>query len=185
MLGKFNLKVILWIAILVATVLTARWAYSLSEYHREKKAVQTRVDVLNQQVSQMSQHAKQISETVTVEQKIVKVIPPPPVVYKRADQDISDDPNVDHGRGIYFNKEPITERKPKVVTKITKKQVPNPVKAEIDQQLNEATIELEAQGFKLKMINEATWEMIFKLCFLWAFVLTTLGLYKRLAPKTS
>ena len=45
------------------------------------------------------------------------------------------------------------------------------------------TIELEALGVKLKMINESTWEGIFKICFLWAFVLTSLIFYRRFVPK--
>lgn len=45
------------------------------------------------------------------------------------------------------------------------------------------TLELEALGVKLKMINEATWNGIFKICFLWAFVLSSLIVYKRFIPK--
>ena len=43
---------------------------------------------------------------------------------------------------------------------------------------DEFTIELEAQGVKLTMINEATWTAIFKLCALWLFTLSTLLAYR-------
>ena len=36
-----------------------------------------------------------------------------------------------------------------------------------------ASLELEALGVKLKMINEATWSSVIKLCVLWAFALIT------------
>lgn len=45
------------------------------------------------------------------------------------------------------------------------------------------TIELEALGVKLKLVNEATWTGIFKLCFLWGFVVATLIIYRKLNSK--
>lgn len=42
------------------------------------------------------------------------------------------------------------------------------------------SIELEALGVKLKMVREATWQGVFKICFLWAFVLGSLAMYRKL-----
>lgn len=47
------------------------------------------------------------------------------------------------------------------------------------------TIELEAIGVKLKIVNESTWTAVFKLCFLWAFLLLTIAVYRRFAPAAS
>lgn len=44
-------------------------------------------------------------------------------------------------------------------------------------------IELEAQGVKLKMVNEATWNSIFKISFLWAALLLMLALYRVITAK--
>lgn len=44
------------------------------------------------------------------------------------------------------------------------------------------TLELEALGVKLRMINEATWTAIIKLAVLWLFLLASLIVY-RLALK--
>lgn len=48
---------------------------------------------------------------------------------------------------------------------------------------DEFTIELEAQGVKLTMINEATWTAIVKLCVLWLFTLSTLLAYRYFTVK--
>lgn len=98
---------------------------------------------------------------------------------------------VDFGHGIYKNS---IEKKQveSVIENIKEKQIhqlpqrPERFRNKDIKTLEEKdqySIELEALGVKLKMINEATWEGIFKICFLWAFVLFSIIIYKKTLSK--
>jgi hypothetical protein len=49
--------------------------------------------------------------------------------------------------------------------------------AEADE-VRTASIELEAEGIKLRMLQEASWSMIMKFCFVWSFALFSLLAYR-------
>lgn len=46
-----------------------------------------------------------------------------------------------------------------------------------------ASIELEAEGFKLRMLKEASWSMVFKFCFTWTFILASVLAYRIVGRK--
>ena len=50
--------------------------------------------------------------------------------------------------------------------------------SEESDEVRTASIELEAEGIKLRMLQEASWSMIMKFCFVWSFALFSLLAYR-------
>lgn len=163
---KLPPRVIPWTAIIIGVLLTVDLGHSLWENLQARSQVNDRITELDAKITEVKAKSETLPETITVEQTVTKELP---VAAMRRPSD--GEPTGGTG--------PKVIDEPRTVTVTQKKKIPNPERAQAEQQLRDTVVEFEAEGFKFKMINEATWSMVFKICFLWAFVLLTLGLYRR------
>lgn len=164
-------RIIPWSAITIAILFTANYGYDLYN-------TQVNKDITEQRIAKLTIEQKRVKQTVestppVIERKTVVTIPKPLIQYKEREASTSSESG-DLPKKAASPK--VIDAQPTTVTRVER--VPNPKHEEAQQQLRDVSIEIEAEGFKFKMLNEATWSMIFKLCFLWSFVLLSLGLYK-------
>ena len=61
--------------------------------------------------------------------------------------------------------------------------MPPPPKEPLKEQPDTSSIEIHALGNELKLVNEASWSMIIKFCFTWAFILATVLAYRIIDRK--
>lgn len=159
-------RIIPYSAIVVAILFTADFVHDIYVNYTTRSHVEQRVAELTLIQESATKAVKTTPPTTVIERK--KTIREPIILYKEAEPT---------GSGSSTPK-PTPIVKPREHTVTITETKPNPVHEAAQQQLKDTTIELEAEGIKLKMVNEATWNGIFKLCFLWAFVLSTLLGYK-------
>lgn len=168
-------RIIPWTAIIIGVLLTIDLGHSLLENLQVRSTVNNRINELNAQITEVKTKSEAIPETITVVTAVKREVPEPPVAAMKKE------PSEPMGGSAPQEAKPMAAPPPppRTYMQLEKKQVPNPERAKAEKELRDTVVEIEAEGFKFKMINEATWNMVFKICFLWAFVLGTLGLYRR------
>lgn len=154
-------KIIPWSAIAIAVLLTVDLGYEWLNTQQEIASTEQRVQALTTDQQQLTEQMQRIPERKIIEQQVTV---PPDTAHRRKKGGRS---RAESGASEH------TED-----TVIVQRSVSNPEHQQVQRQLQDTSMEIEAQGFRLKILNEASWSMIIKLCTVWAFLLITLFLYR-------